>query len=259
MPYKKVVRRRRFARKGVKFAVPKGQRKVKQVYKNLSSRIKKLERATRPEKKHYINPTTVDQVVIGQAIGVSDGYYASDITPYMSQGTAGNARIGDQVKLKALVMKGCILGQSSQSAKMRVRVVVAHVVGEPWGSGASALAQMYDRNPLTTLYDYNSTRATDTYKNFRVLYNKTLFVPTDRFSGASGFVNFTIALKLDHLIQFVDSGAASVKSGQICVFFLPDSGNGSTSIVATAPNMPITAINTGARLSYKTEYYYTDT
>lgn len=249
---------RRPARKGVKFAAPKGQRKVKQVYKNLSSRIKKLERATRPEKKHYVNPVTVDQVVIGQAIGLSDGYYAADVTPYMSQGTAGNARIGDQVKLKALVLKGCILGQSSQSAKMRVRVVIAHTVGEPWGSGASVLGNMYDRNPLTTLYDYNSTRATDTYKNFRVLYNKTLFVPTDRFSGAAGFVNFTIALKLDHLLQFVDSGAASIKSGQLTAIFLCDSGNGSATIVSTAPNMPVTAINTGAKLSYKTEYYYTD-
>lgn len=242
----------------VKFAAPRSQRKVKQVYSNLSKRINKLEKFTRPEKKHWVDPVTVDQISIGQCNINANAYWADDITPAPTQNGASNGRIGDAIRLKSLVIKGVILGQSAQAARMRCRLVVAHVVGQPYGNGTAALSDAYDFNPLTGLYDYNVTRSTDTYANFRILCNKTIFVPTDRYSGAAGFVNFTLPLKLDHHIEFRDDGSNNVKSGQIVFWVLCDSGNVNTVTPSSQPNVPITAVNTGAKLSYKIDYYYTD-
>lgn len=244
--------------KRVKFAAPRGQRKIKQVYKNLSTRINKLEKFTRPEKKHYVSPTTVDQVSVGQCNVNADAYWAADITPMVLQSGASNGRIGDRITLKSLIVKGVMLGQSAQAARMRCRVVVAHVKGQPYGTGGAALVDAYERNSLTGLYDYNCTRSTDTYANFRILCNKTIFVPTDRFSGAAGFVNFTLPLKLNHIIDYIDTGAAVLKGGQICLWILCDSGNANPTTPSSAANVPITAANSGIKLSYKIDYYYTD-
>lgn len=255
---RRVSRKGKAPKKAVKFDTVKGQRKVKQVYKSLSTRIRKLEISSRPEKKHFVPATTIDQVSVGQCNVNADAFYSQDLTPYMSQNGTSSGRIGDKVLLTGLVIKGCMLGQASQAARMKCKFIIAHVVGVPYGSASSALADMYDRNPLTSMYDYNVSRSTDTYSNFRVIATRDYSVPVDQYSGAPGFYNFTIPLKLRHSLEYRDDGTANIKSGQLVLFVLCDSGNTNPTTASSLPNVPIITANSGMKLSMKLDYYYTD-
>lgn len=191
----------------------------------------------------------------GQVNGNSGVTNIYDLTPSIAQNVTGQGRIGNSVKLHSLVIKGQVLQQQNNHHQGRVKFMIFRVKGS---TETLAISNFLELNPLNSLYDYNSPRALDTFKNYELIRTKSFNLQQDNYSGVQSWKDFTIPIKFkSHHIKYNDNNGTGVTAGQLVMICVTDSGNISGTTTSTQTNIPVTGINSGfSVISWSKAWYY---
>lgn len=224
----------------------------------LASDIALVKRSLNTEKK-YIDTGEVTAQAVGQSNGNNIGNFALDITPTPSVGTGFSNRIGKSIKAVAMCLEYQFVQQASTSGPRKLKLVIGKVNGTPIAAtGANSIQrQVMGVNPITTVFDYNSSRDVDFMKKFTILKTKTIYMKSDNLTGQTMLVSGKCAMKLNHHIQY-DDNTTTVTDGQLFWYIVADSGNAGTSAVTSLDYVAVTAANTGVSFQTYTRFWYVD-
>lgn len=192
----------------------------------------------------------------GQVNGNTGVTNIFDLTPIIAQNVTGQGRIGNSIKLHSLVIKGQILQMQNNHHQGRLKFMIFKVKGST--ETTPLMSNLLELNPLNSLYDYNSPRALDTFKNYELIQTKSYNLQQDNYSGVQAWKDFVIPLKFkNHHIKYNDNNGTSVTNGQLLMICLADSGNISGTTTSTQTNIPVTGINSGfSVISYAKAWFY---
>lgn len=232
--------------------VKKGKLSSARLFKDVAM----LKSMLNAEKKQISLQINTDNVA--QTNGNGYGNVIRDITPIISQGVTGTTRTGLSVKIHSMCFKGQLIQQSSAQQAQKIKVEFFLNKGT-YLSPSGLTSAIYDLNSLNGLYDINSSRALDTYKNWTCLARRYFTIGQDNQSGVTGFKDVIIPLKFKNWhVKYDDNNTNSVTNGQVIMIITADSGNGSSTTASTNTYIPVTATNTGSNLNYYINYWYYD-
>ncbi len=204
---------------------------------------------------------------IGQANHNADGIRVWDVTPSIANGTLGNERVGNSLKLTGMSLPLQFTQQVSCFGDRKVRCTLLKVLSADNGvSGTEAVEDFWDTNPLTGLRDFHAPRA---YRNagtdgIKAIRSVTIHVPAVKTDNAtSGTVdntevnpkNYIFNVKLQDLLRYSSSSSATPDGVRYYFVIQVDSGNYSASN-STSLDIPITTNSTGlvARIAQRAWY-----
>lgn len=260
-----------YFKKTVKKAAKKSSRYLnKRYFKKKSNytpkwgRIEKdvayLKSVLNPEKKKHQQSFT--DGLVAQCTGNLDSYFCLDVTPNPAQGTTSITRNGNSIKLHSAYLKMQFQNQSSSNVNpMRMRVMLVQVIGQPLASTATFIQRFLKPNqfiPGVSIYDYFSDRNEESFKQYRVLRSKNVYMRANQHSGQQSIVNTSCGIKFkNYHVKFSSDGSTTIQDGQLYLLILADSGNSSTSTTSTLTGTAITAPNTGSFVQMDlTTYFY---
>lgn len=260
MAFKKYVKKvaRRVRGKAIKRYFNKG-------YKPKMSTIQRdvayLKSVLNPEKKLYQYNLT--DGLVGQCNINASAYYVSDITPVPAQGITSTTRNGNSIKLSTARIKMQLQSQSSSTGNgIKVRGMVVHVLGAPYTSAATLVQTMFKPNSFITggtIYDYNSDRREDSFKQFRIIRSFNANIPANNHTGQTPVKNVSVGIRFkNHHVKFVSDGATNIQDGQLFLIMFADSGNVSTTTASTLVGTPVLATNTGLFIQQDTSIWFYD-
>lgn len=209
--------------------------------------------------KKQVSTNNVSQVV-AQCFGTGYGHWISDVTPALSQNVTGTGRIGNSIRVSSMVFRGQLIQQSGASQAQKIKIEFFLNKGTPI-SGSTVIQSIYDLNFLNGLYDINSQRALDTFKNWQLLASRTFTINQDNQSSVTGFKDITIPLSFKNRmwkVKYDDNNTTTVQNGQVYMVVTAYSGNGSSSTASTNTFIPVTAVSTGSVLNYYINYWVID-
>lgn len=221
--------------------------------------VKFLKSIVNAEKHRQIYASTSANT-LGQVYGNANGYWAGDVTPNIGQGIGVSNRIGGSIKWHSSHWTFQFQHQASTVAPIRFNIYLVKVVGPAQSNVATMIQSCWNANPFVSspIYDLNSGRNQDTYKNFIILKRKTIQMGADNYAGVPMIrtVNFGYKFKNHHCRWAGDT--ATLTEGQILMVMFADNGNASPLTVSTITNgVSQKAINTGLDFQYiQTHYYY---
>lgn len=233
------------------------------MYRKLQAMIPK------PEHKRLATVLTPGSV-FGQLIGLfagnaNSGHLIANVTPDPVIGAAINGRIGAEIMVKKLKVRGQIWGQSSQVGPTVIRLVGFRCKGANYASSASAIASVFYANPLVngaaqSIYDYQSLPQIDGSKAVDIFFDKKMTVKQDGASGATFIsnVNVEIDVTKDMLVAYDTSGLVILRGAMYFVAFA-DRGNTDTSFAAGSVTQVVdTAVSTGLNIAVEFSFEYVD-
>lgn len=195
---------------------------------------------------------------VGQCNINLTGVGIQEITPNPAQGQTFTTRNGRSIKLTGATLNMQFIEMSSQTTRVNIRVMVIQVIGNPFTSASTMLTELYDANPLTSIIDYNSDRNPVNFKQFRILCNKRVTMPTENYNAQNGRqVTKKINLKLTSHIKY-DGNSTTIVDGQIYMIAIPESGNANTATASTLSYVALQAANTGFVWNCYTRFYFVD-
>ena len=174
---------------------------------------------------------------VAQANQDSDGYTLLDVTPVISQGTHGDARIGNSLKLTGMSFPMSFSQQTQTLSDRKLRCTLIKVMAADNGvSGAEAVENVWDTNPLTGLRDFNCPRA---YRNKKtdgisIVRSKVIFVKgpqmpyknEDRVTNKEFQVtNYRLNIKLQDILRFDENGDTTPDGVKYYLVFQCNAGN----------------------------------
>lgn len=196
---------------------------------------------------------------VGQVSANGNAYYTTDLTPIVSQGITGQTRNGNSIKVHSMVIKGQVFQMQNNHHQGKLKMMVLLNKGTPISSWSGAnVGDIFQSNVVNTLIDFNSNRALDTFKNWRVLASRIITINPDNYQGVQNWKDFVIPLKFkNYHIKYDDTNTDVIRNGQIVLVVVSDSGNISSSTTSTVANIPVTGINSGFKVAsyYQTWYY----
>jgi len=210
----------------------------------------------------------------GSSFGQLDGLFAGDansghliaaVTPNPLIGAGVNERIGAQMNIKSLAVRGQVYGQSGHVGPSKVRLIGIRVKGANYATSALALTASFYPNPVPfgaaqSIYDYQSLKQLESTGLIDFMFDKTLTIGQDGATGA-GFVgssNITIDVEKDMLVAYDISGLIVLKGAMYFICFA-DRGNKSNSFAAgLVTGVVDTAVSTGVNIACSFEFKYTD-
>lgn len=233
--------------------IKKGKLSSSRLFKD----VQMLKNMINAEKKQ-ITLNTVSTTV-GQVNGAnSQAFYLLDVTPVISQGITGTTRNGNSVKIHSMVLKGQLIQQSAAVQAQRIKVEF-FMNKSTTLSTSGLIGAIYDPNTLNGLYDINSTRALDTYKNFYCVSRKYYTINQDNQANVTGFKDITIPLKFKSWhVKYDDNNSNSITNGQMIMIVTADSGNVNPSTTSTITTIPVIAPSTGSAFNFFINYWYYD-
>lgn len=259
MPLKKYAKRigRKVARVA-KSRYFKGKGYSRPNLKTMVRDIALVKRSLNVEKKQ-IQSIVTNNLDIGQVKGnADDGQAIFDITPAITQGVGYNQMTGNSVKLVSMCLKGQVKQMTATQHPMRIKVVLFRTVGQPVAVATIQSGNyLFDKNPITTMTDYNSDRNVNFFKDYKVLQTKYVYLQPDPTSGELMVKDFKFIMKMAHHLKW-NNNTTSLTNGQLAIGFFSDSGNTSTTVASTTANLPILKINSGATVQFYTKFYYVD-
>ena len=257
---------KKFMRKGKRYAKKRYLRKGAGYktgvrFNKLIQDVKLIKNSLNTEKK-YCDQQQV--ITVGQVNGALGGEHCAHILPTISHGTGGIAnRVGNSIKLTGISVKFQVIAQDPlfRVAEGKFRFVVF----EPKDQNQTAilsLQTLYDQNQITGLYDYNSERNIEEFKNFRIICNKTFKVPDGNdATGAATlqptFFSRHFALKMNHHVKYENTGNTQV-AGKLLWAVMFDHGNASTTVTSTNTNIPVTQTESGYKMNVVIKSWYVD-
>jgi len=210
----------------------------------------------------------------GSTFGQLDGLFAGDansghliaaVTPDPPIGAAVNGRIGAEIHVKSISVRGQIFGQSAQIGPTKVRLIGIRCKGANYATSALALTASFYPNPVPfgaaqSIYDYQSLKQLEASGLIDFMFDKHMTLAQDGASGTT-FVassNITIDVEKDMLVAYDTSGLIALKGAMYFIAFA-DRGNKSGSFAAGLVSGVVdTAVNTGVNVACSFEFKYTD-
>lgn len=258
--------KRMYSRYGKK--VEKGVKKVlgSKRYNNyksglgqLMSDVKLLKKVINAEKKTFTQTSTSGS--IGQVNGNGSGHYLFDLTPVIAQGTGYQNRVGNSVKWCSGHLQFLFQAQSAVVKPIYMEIHLVRVNGQPFSTMSDVMGKYITNNAFVndqTIYDTNSPRETDYFKNFTVIRKiKTTFTP--QFSGERVTKELNVGFKLnEHHIKW-SADTATVSEGQIFLLILLNNGNssGATANTSASGGVITQFVSSGIDMKYNnTQYFY---
>ena len=149
-------------------------------------------------------------------------------------------------------------GQTSNVSGMRIKMEWIQVIGQPFSAVTDILGKYIVTNTFLSgsIYDINSNRNPDYFKNYRVVRRKYVKLEPDSISGEINFRQVSVGLKLSlHIRSSLNDPTLS--NGQLLLLITADRGNkGSTTSSITG--IAEAAANTGANFNYTFTSYFVD-
>lgn len=260
MVYKRYIRKarkyakKRYVRKGAGYGT--GIRLNK-----LAQDIRLIKGALNTEKKYAEKQEVFNA---GQVDGQVSAHHALNLLPNIGNGTSGiGQRVGNSIKLTGISVKFQVIAQDPQFrvAEGKFRFII-YEDKDNVRTSRDGLEEMYDENQITGLLDYNSERNLATFKNFRILCNKTFKVPdgNDATGGATlqpTFFSRHFSLKTNHHVKY-EPGTNNQLSGRLHYAIIFDHGNTSDTVVSTNTNIPVTQTSSGYKFNLVIRTWYVD-
>lgn len=251
-----------YRKTGLKNPIKKGRISSTRLYKNASqiarigAEVAVLRGMMNAEKKRLT--VGVNNTLVGQVNGNSSGMYTYDITPYPSQGVTAETRNGASIKWTSAYLQMQFIHMSATQSKINGRI---YIVKSKDVINTSTLQQnFFSPSPFitsTSIYDYNSSREQDYFKDFVVLKSRKFSVKCDQISGQTVQTCVKMPLKFGHHVKFNDN-TNTLTSGQVFLIVVCDSGNIATATSSTVGNISVTAPNTGLNLCWSIINYFVD-
>lgn len=246
---------------GYKNPMKKGRLMTSRITKQLPklmSDVLTLKKMINAEKK--ANNGQLFNNSVAQVNGNSSGHQSYDVTPLISQGVTGQTRNGNSVKIHSMVFKGQVLQQSANHHQGKLKFQIFLNKGTPFTSWTSGdVTNILAPNPINTVYDFNSNRSMDTFKNWQLIKTKIINIKQDNYSGVQGWADFVIPIKFkSYHVKYDDNNTNAITNGQLIMVVTADSGNRNTSTASSLPDIPVTAINTGFDVKVFQQYWYYD-
>lgn len=263
MAYKKVKRIvRRYAQKAgsalkKRYFKGKGYSRPKLV--QIAKDVSMLKGMMNAEKKRF--EVSITDGSVGQVNATASGHYLYDMTPVLSQGVGFNQRTGNSVKLTSLYCDFQFIGQVNQVGPTRVKIELVKVVGQPFSTVSSILGKYIEPTSFVTganVYDLNSPRDPDFFKNYIVMKRRYVTLQSDSISGQTMIKRIKFGLtKMEHHIRY-DNNLPDVSMGQFFLIITADRGNVNSATISTVGGVPDIAVNTGVAFRSEFTYYYYD-
>lgn len=263
--FKKTLRkigRKVYKKTGLKNPIKKGRLSSSRMYNNASkvakvaAEVAILKRLVNAEKKRIT--TGVNNQFVGQVNGNSSGMYIYDITPYPSQGITAETRNGASIKWTTSYLQLQFIHMSATQSTIKGKIYI--IKTRDVINSSTLQQQFFMPSPFitsTSIYDINSPREQDYFKDFTVLRTRNFTVSCDQISGQTVQKIVKMPLKFGHHVKFNDNTNV-LTNGQVFMIIVCDSGNIATSAVSTVGNISNTAPNTGLNLCWSITNYYVD-
>lgn len=221
------------------------------------SDVAMLKRMVNAEKKRVT--TGINNTSVAQVNGNTSGLAIYDITPVMSEGVTYSTRNGSSIKWTSGYAQFQFIHQSATQSAIKGAIYVIKVKNQVI-TGQTCTQTFLNPSPFissTSIYDYNSTRNVDYFKDFQVLKRKNFTVKCDQLSGQTVQTVIKMPLKFGHHVKF-SGDTNTVTDGQVFILILCDSGNNNGASTSTVGNVSVTAPNTGLNLCWSMTNYYID-
>lgn len=262
MPYIRKVKRvvRRVAKKGLRLAKRRYYRGNKLNVRQIGKDVAMLKAMVNAEKKRIT--VSNNAVLLGQVNANNSGHILFDITPVIAQGTDYNQRTGASVKWHSSYFDMNFVGQASMTSGMKIQIQIVKVVGQVY----SPISGVLDKFVLPTrflsgtndIYDVNSDRQPDYFKQFRVLRTLTTYIKPDTISGETALRRIKFGVKYPNHHIKNEFGTATLADGQVFMMITADRGNSSSTACTLTDPVPIKTAQTGVSMAYELTHYYYD-
>lgn len=211
------------------------------------------------EKKRYeVNQTTTQ--IVGQCDVNNSGHFLVDVTPQPSQGVGYDNKTGNSFKLVGSHFDFQFSGQASNISGARLKIQFIQVPGLPYGTVSDIMGKFIQPNGFITggtVYDINSARDQDYFRDFKVICTKYVTLAPDNITGQINFKQISMGFKKQMHIR-TDNNSATLSSGQIIMLITADRGNRAQNTASTLTGVSETGTNTGVKFNYKYVHYFVD-
>lgn len=250
---------RKNVRKGARKATKKSSTK-KMARKTFSQKVLAVVKKT-AEKKHVSYSNAASPLSVGQVDGLNTaGYFALDLTPTLSMGTAVNNRIGNDVDIVSANLRMQIYQQQLTFTNIKLKYQLVYIPKTNDSSITTIMTQIYSNNGFNGIIDYNSPRNVDYFNAFRILRTGYCTLPNDPGSVSSQNmikeVRMGLKFRKPLSVKYVN-GTNSIAQGRIILIVFADNGNKNSATTCTL-NVPVQGPSTAAYFNYQLDYYYTD-
>lgn len=252
-----------YAKKQVRRAWRAGTKFVKKRYlhkggmANVIRDVALIKKVINSEKKLY--RASAGPAVVGQVSGNSNAGLYLDLTPIPSQGTTRSTRNGASVKLCSQYFRFQITQQSATVSPIRLRFQLFQNVGSQNNINVGvASGELHQSNPFNGLIDYNSNRNPDYLRDWKLLREKKITLPTDPLASTLMIKELAFGMKYKSYHIRFNGDTNTPLQGQMIMVITADNGNCSTTTASTTANIPITIINSGATVAYSVDSYFYD-
>ena len=230
---------------------------------NLAKDVAMIKSRLNVEKKQKLRDVITQN--FGQVNANADGALAMDVTPIISQGTGGDARVGNSLKLTGLTFPMSMTQMTNNRGDRQIRVTLLRVKAADNGvTAAEAFEQVWDANPLTTVRDFNAPRAFRNSSNdgIAVIRFKTYYLKAPSVIQGTGDTDTErmvkscrFSVKLDDILRY-ESGSDTYPQGirYVLVFQCNAGNSGSTSSL----DVPIQNGSTGVALRLGQRSWWVD-
>jgi len=259
--YTKRLGRMAYKATGYKNPMKKGKlsssRLLKQVPRVLKD-VMALKTMVNAEKKRFLQNLNTGNLV-AQVNGNSSGHWLLDLTPNISQGNGYNQKNGNSFKWHSSFLDFQFQQQSATNGALRIKIQLIKVVGQALSTVSDIMGKYILPTNFTsgTVYDINSPRNPDYFKNYIVLKTKYVSLPADNLSGQLSIKRVKMGIKYKNHHVRTNGNDPTITMGQVLLLITSDRGNCSTTTTSTITGIPDGTINSGAIfLAEFTHYYY---
>lgn len=268
MPRNSIIRklgRKAYKATGYKNPYKKGNfmtsRAIKQVPK-LAQDVSRIMGMLNTEKKRVIQVNSATQSV-GQVNINNSGHWLLDITPNPSQGVGYDNKTGNSIKVVGSHFDFQFFSQVNCSNGCKLKIQVVQVMGQPFSTISDVMGRYIQNNKFITggtIYDLNSDRDQDYFKNFRVLITKTVWIKNDDINGEVNMRRIKFGTKYGKNGFHVrnNDNDPTLASGQIFMLITADRGNANGTTASTLSKVPVSGTATGVWFDYENVHYFVD-
>lgn len=223
-----------------------------------------LKKMINVEKKQF-NNTTASALGVAQLNGNSSGHQIVDITPTPVVGTSSTTRNGDSIKVVSAYHKFLFYQQANTVNTTRYIIEYFLVKGKSNASPSGLISDLFRPNRILqngavtgTIYDYNSDRVQEGFKNYVLLKRKYVTLGSDNYSGLQNTKEVKIKLQFKNYHIKYQTGTNVPDNGQIIMVIRGDLGNYAIATTSTLSNAIQTGTSTGAGVQFDHTWYFVD-
>jgi hypothetical protein len=248
--------RRRYYRKKTGFNVAQIARDVALVKTMLNS--EKKHKPYAPEAVYTVGQIFSDGTTTGSGHTILE---LTNTNHVPSSGSDADQRTGASIRVCSHVLRMQFWHQSGTAGPRSLNIYIVRTQGDM----SFAVSEFVNPNTFISnngggnIYDNNSRRNQDFFKQFRILARKTLYIKNDDVSNEMVVKNLIIPMKFKtgNHIKFAGN-TNTVSNGRTWLFITANAGNEGTGTPTAYTYIPTQTQFTGINFSYTNDFYYYD-